>query len=55
MGVSMKYGFGLYREIKDIRQKIDGGLTKYVFPIWYQKGARRIKCVVIARFKPDDK
>ena len=31
MGVSMKYGFGLYREIKDIRQKNDGGLTKYGF------------------------
>ena len=31
MGVLTKYGFGLYREIKDIRQKIDGGLTKYGF------------------------
>ena len=31
MGVSMKYGFGLYREIKEIRQKNDGGLTKYGF------------------------
>ena len=27
----MKYGFGLYREIKDIRQKDDGGLVKYGF------------------------
>ena len=31
MVVSTKYGFGLYREIKDIRQKNDGGLTKYGF------------------------
>ena len=31
MGVSMKYEFGLYREKKDIRQKNDGGLTKYGF------------------------
>ena len=31
MGVSTKYGFGLYREIKEIRQKNDGGLTKYGF------------------------
>ena len=31
MGVSTKYGFGLYREIKDIRQKNDEGLTKYGF------------------------
>ena len=27
----MKYGFGIYREKKDIRQKNDGGLTKYGF------------------------
>ena len=31
MGVLTKYGFGLYREIKEIRQKNDGGLTKYGF------------------------
>ena len=31
MSVSTKYGFGLYREIKEIRQKNDGGLTKYGF------------------------
>ena len=31
MGVSTKYGFGLYREIKEMRQKNDGGLTKYGF------------------------
>ena len=31
MGVSTKYGFGLYREIKDIRQKNDRGLTKNGF------------------------
>ena len=31
MGISTKYGFAFYREIKDIRQKIDGGLTKYGF------------------------
>ena len=31
MGVSMKYGFGIYREKKDIRQKNNGGLTKYGF------------------------
>ena len=31
MGVSTKYGFGLYREIKEIRQKNDGSLTKYGF------------------------
>ena len=31
MGVSTKYGFGLYIEIKEMRQKNDGGLTKYGF------------------------
>ena len=31
MGVSTKYGFGLFREIKEMRQKNDGGLTKYGF------------------------
>ena len=31
MGVLTKYGFGLYREIKEMRQKNDGGLTKYGF------------------------
>ena len=31
MGISIKYGFGLYREIEDIRQKNDRGLTKYGF------------------------
>ena len=31
MGVSTKYGFGLYIEIKETRQKNDGGLTKYGF------------------------
>ena len=31
MSVSTKYGFGLYREIKEIRQKNDGRLTKYSF------------------------
>ena len=31
MGVSMKYGFGIYREKKDIRQKNDGGPIKYGF------------------------
>ena len=31
MGVSMNYGFGLYREKKDLRQKNDGGLPKYGF------------------------
>ena len=29
MGVQTKYGFGLYIEIKKMRQKNDGGLTKY--------------------------
>ena len=29
MGVSTKYGFGLYREINEIKPKYDGGLTKY--------------------------
>ena len=28
MGVLMKYGFELYREIKEIRLRNDGGLTK---------------------------
>ena len=31
MGVSAKYGFELYREIKEMRQKNDGGLIKYSF------------------------
>ena len=31
MGVLKKYEFGLYREIKEIRQKNDEGLTKYGF------------------------
>ena len=31
MGVSTKYGFGLYREIKEMKQKNDGVLTKYGF------------------------
>ena len=31
MGVSTQYKFGIYREIKEIRQKNDGGLTKYAF------------------------
>ena len=31
MGVSAKYGFELYREIKEMRQKNDGGLIKYGF------------------------
>ena len=31
MGVSTKYVFWLDREIKEIRQKNDGGLTKYGF------------------------
>ena len=31
MGGLTKYGFGLYREIKEIRQKNDGGLMKYGF------------------------
>ena len=31
MGVLMKYGCGLDGEIKEIRQKNDGGLTKYGF------------------------
>ena len=29
MGVSTKYGFGLYWEIKEIKSKFYGGLTKY--------------------------
>ena len=29
MGVSTKYGFGLYREINKIKPKYDEGLTKY--------------------------
>ena len=31
MGVSGKYGFKLYREIKEMGQKNDGGLIKYRF------------------------
>ena len=31
MGVSAKYGFELYREIKEMRQKNDCGLIKYGF------------------------
>ena len=31
MGASAKYGLDLYREIKEMKQKNDGGLTKYVF------------------------
>ena len=31
MGVSTKCGFGLYRKIKEIRQKNNGGLMKYGF------------------------
>ena len=31
MGVLTKYGFGLYKEIIEIRQKNDGGLKKYGF------------------------
>ena len=31
MGVLTKYGFGLYKEIKKIRQKNDGALMKYGF------------------------
>ena len=31
MGGQTKYGFGLYREIKEMKQKNDGGLTKYGF------------------------
>ena len=31
MGFSTKYGFRLFSEIKEMRQKNDGGLTKYGF------------------------
>ena len=31
MGVLTKYGFGLYREMKEIRQKNEGGLMKFGF------------------------
>ena len=31
MRVSTKYGFELYREIKEMWQKNDGGLIKYGF------------------------
>ena len=31
MGVSAKYRFKLYREIKEMRQKNDGDLIKYGF------------------------
>ena len=31
MGVLTKYGFGLYREMKEKRQKNDGRLTNYGF------------------------
>ena len=50
MGVSTKYGFGLYREIKEIRQKNDGGLTKYRFG--FRSEERRVGKECRSRWSP---
>ena len=37
MEVSMKYGFGIYREIIKWGKKNDGGVTKYEFGMYEEK------------------